>query len=111
MKRCPECGRDCSDDPLSFCLDDGSELLFGVAAGEHAMAILDSSFRVQPSGGHSSESATRSFDRTTASEAEFPTTVENRTERQRLSAHRAAQPKSGIKSLMIVGLSDHTISH
>lgn len=29
MKRCPECGRDYNDDSLSFCLDDGSELLFG----------------------------------------------------------------------------------
>ncbi len=31
MKRCPECGRDYNDDSLSFCLDDGSELLFGPA--------------------------------------------------------------------------------
>jgi len=29
MKRCPECGRDYNDDSLSFCLDDGAELLFG----------------------------------------------------------------------------------
>ena len=29
MKRCPECGRDYNDDSLSFCLDDGQELLFG----------------------------------------------------------------------------------
>ncbi|HRJ90366.1 MAG TPA: hypothetical protein PLN05_17065, partial [Pyrinomonadaceae bacterium] len=33
MKRCPECGRDYNDDSLSFCLDDGSELLFGPARG------------------------------------------------------------------------------
>lgn len=32
MKRCPECGRDYDDDSLSFCLDDGSERLFGPAA-------------------------------------------------------------------------------
>lgn len=31
MKRCPQCGRDYNDDSLSFCLDDGSELLFGPA--------------------------------------------------------------------------------
>jgi TolB-like protein len=29
MKRCPECRRDYNDDSLSFCLDDGMELLFG----------------------------------------------------------------------------------
>ncbi len=41
MKRCPECGRDYNDDSLSFCLDDGSELLFGPAsADEPATAIL-----------------------------------------------------------------------
>ncbi|MBK6724789.1 MAG: hypothetical protein IPG58_16435 [Acidobacteria bacterium] len=34
MKRCPECGRDYNDDSMSFCLDDGSELLFGPAKSE-----------------------------------------------------------------------------
>lgn len=29
MKRCPQCSRDYNDDTLSFCLDDGTELLFG----------------------------------------------------------------------------------
>ncbi|MFZ1700616.1 MAG: tetratricopeptide repeat protein [Pyrinomonadaceae bacterium] len=29
MKRCPECRRDYYDDTLLYCLDDGSELLFG----------------------------------------------------------------------------------
>ena len=33
MKRCPECGRDYNDDSLNFCLDDGSELLFGPTTG------------------------------------------------------------------------------
>lgn len=32
MKRCPQCGRDYNDDSMSFCLDDGSELLFGPAS-------------------------------------------------------------------------------
>ncbi|MEP6789407.1 MAG: tetratricopeptide repeat protein [Acidobacteriota bacterium] len=41
MKRCPECGRNYNDDSMSFCLDDGSELLFGPASiGEPATAIL-----------------------------------------------------------------------
>ena len=41
MKRCPQCGRDYNDDSLSFCLDDGSELLFGPSTGESATAILN----------------------------------------------------------------------
>ena len=41
MKRCPECGRDYNDDSMSFCLDDGSELLFGPASmDEPATAIM-----------------------------------------------------------------------
>ena len=43
MKRCPDCGRDYNDDSLSYCLDDGSELLFGPADfDEPATAILHS---------------------------------------------------------------------
>jgi TolB-like protein len=43
MKRCSECGRDYNDDSLSFCLDDGAELLFGpVSTGEMRTAILRS---------------------------------------------------------------------
>lgn len=45
MKRCPQCGRDYNDDSMSFCLDDGAELLFGPGGGsstndEPATAIL-----------------------------------------------------------------------
>src|SRR5438270_6492530 len=40
MKRCPECGRD-YDNTMSFCLDDGAELLYGPASiDEPATAIL-----------------------------------------------------------------------
>ncbi len=43
MKRCPECGRNYNDDSMSFCLDDGAELLFGPASmDEPATAILHS---------------------------------------------------------------------
>ena len=35
MKRCPECKRDYYDDTLSYCLEDGSELLHGVS-GENS---------------------------------------------------------------------------
>jgi TolB-like protein/Tfp pilus assembly protein PilF len=40
MKRCPECRRDYYDDTLSFCLEDGTQLVYGVAADEPATAIL-----------------------------------------------------------------------
>jgi len=40
MKRCPQCGRDYNDDSLSFCLDDGSELLFGPSSDEPSTAIF-----------------------------------------------------------------------
>ncbi len=40
MKRCPECGRE-YDNTMSFCLDDGSELLYGPASmDEPKTAIL-----------------------------------------------------------------------
>ncbi len=37
MKRCPQCARDYNDDSMSFCLDDGSELLFGPATGSREL--------------------------------------------------------------------------
>ncbi len=41
MKKCPKGGRDYNDDSMSFCLDDGSELLFGPASmDEPQTAIL-----------------------------------------------------------------------
>ena len=40
MKRCPECRRDYYDDTLSFCLEDGKPLVYGVSSDESATAIL-----------------------------------------------------------------------
>ena len=70
MKRCPECGRNYNDDSMSFCLDDGSELLFGPASmDEPATAILSEPPAL--AGGQSvSENPTRPFIHTTAAEAE-----------------------------------------
>ena len=59
MKRCPECGRNYNDDSMSFCLDDGAELLFGPASMDEPATAILSEFRVPPSGGSSSESPTR----------------------------------------------------
>ncbi|MEZ5423299.1 MAG: tetratricopeptide repeat protein [Pyrinomonadaceae bacterium] len=56
MKRCPKCRRDYNDDSLSFCLDDGSELLFGPASmDEPQTAIL-------PDGAASGEPRTQILD-------------------------------------------------
>ena len=44
MRLCPQCGRE-YDNSMSFCLDDGAELLYGPAsADEPATAILSGSF-------------------------------------------------------------------
>src|SRR5688572_11588283 len=40
MKRCPECRRDYHDDTLSFCLADGTELVYGLSDDEPSTAIL-----------------------------------------------------------------------
>jgi hypothetical protein len=58
MKRCPECGRE-YDNSMSFCLDDGAELLYGPASGNEPLvdgprtAILSA---------HETESPTITFD-------------------------------------------------
>lgn len=44
MKRCPDCGRDYFDDTLSFCLDDGKQLLEGPSTTEHVTAVLPPSW-------------------------------------------------------------------
>src|SRR5215203_3140312 len=99
MKRCPECSRDYNDDSLSFCLDDGAELLFGAATDEPATAIL-SAFGVPPSGG-ASESATRTQLHTTA-EAQPPIDLEGSSERRSLPAHRAAKQLVVLAAIMLV---------
>jgi len=69
MKRCPECGRE-YDNTMSFCLDDGAELLYGPATGsftpdEPATAILH---ETTPQ----SEAATRAQIHETKPDAELP---------------------------------------
>ncbi len=113
MKRCPKCRRDYNDDSLSFCLDDGSELLFGpkseppASSGgqfdEPQTAIL-SEVGVTPSGGSGSvvpasaggqfaENPTRPFIHTTEAEAEPQGSLGQASEKQSFSADRAAKPQ------------------
>ncbi len=114
MKKCPECGRE-YDLSMSFCLDDGAELLYGPASvDEPATAIL--SEPRESAGGQFSESATRPQIYTTAG-APPRGSLERSTERQsvpapgrgsvagtpQLSAHRSAKPMlaSGFVILLL----------
>jgi TolB-like protein/Tfp pilus assembly protein PilF len=121
MKRCPECRRDYYDDTLSFCLEDGAQLVYGVSnerivADEPATAIL----LEPPVVTNGSETATKVFSHTTNEteilQAEAEAEPQRRSgsfiENQSLSANRAAEPKRnrnklfaafGIAILLLVG--------
>ena len=92
MKRCPECRRDYYDDSLLYCLDDGTALVDGPASiDEPATAV----FGVPPSEGGTPESQTRPQIHRTA-EAEPQKSLDDSSERQSLSAHRAAKPLGAL---------------
>ncbi|MGD9588519.1 MAG: tetratricopeptide repeat protein [Pyrinomonadaceae bacterium] len=98
MKRCPDCGRDYNDDSLSFCLDDGSELLFGPKSfDEPQTAILHET-------AHPSEAATRAQIHTTAAEPQ--SRLGQPAEKHSFSANRAAKPlmiAGGVLLLLVAG--------
>ncbi len=88
MKRCPQCSRE-YDLTMSFCLDDGSELLYGPASmDEPQTAIL--SEPAASEGGQFAEAETRAQIHTTAAEPQPP--VRDVPEKPSLSANRAAKP-------------------
>ena len=94
MKRCPECRRDYYDETLLYCLEDGVALLQGpVSPDEPATAILQST--AAPG-----EAATRAQIQTT--EAEPPGYLADTSERQSLSAHRAAKPLAGASVVLVL---------
>jgi TolB-like protein/Tfp pilus assembly protein PilF len=76
MKHCPECNRNYADPTLSYCLNDGAPLIYGLAIEEPETAIL--------SGDVPSEAPTRQIDphTTTPTEAQpfpkLPTTARSR---------------------------------
>ncbi len=126
MKRCPECRRDYSDDTLLYCLEDGNALVQGLvpAPDGPATAILSEppasaggQFVGEPTteilseppgsaGGQFAESMTRPQIHTTdqtaifahGAEAEPQETLGGLSERQSLSANRAAQPRGKVGS-------------
>ena len=110
MKRCPECRRDYYDDTLLYCLDDGNALLEGPASADEPATAILSEFRVPPSGGSSSETPTRAQIHRTDQTAVFPRGAEAEpreslgglSERQSLSAHRAAKPLAALVVAVVI---------
>src|SRR6188768_4417166 len=99
MKRCPECGRE-YDLSMSFCLDDGTELLYGPASmDEPATAVLSESS--VSAGGQFSESATRPQIHTTAAEREPQRSLGDGAERHRAAKtqERTGDLPRGVESL------------
>jgi TolB-like protein/Flp pilus assembly protein TadD len=100
MKKCPQCGRE-YDATMSFCLDDGAELLYGPAASSFgngpATAILPEP-PASAGGQPVSENPTRPFIHTTAAEAQPRESLGGPSERPSVSAHRAAKPAAGVSA-------------
>ncbi len=71
MKRCPECRRDYYDDTLSYCLADGTELVYGLSDNDPATAILSESTSLA-GGTAPSESPTRAEFNATGESAVLP---------------------------------------
>ncbi|MEP6788000.1 MAG: hypothetical protein ABJB40_06180 [Acidobacteriota bacterium] len=111
MKRCPECRRDYYDDTLSFCLEDGMQLVQGsvpvgqAVSDEPATAILHTA---DPVG----DARTRAQINTTEETAIFPHMEAepqrisgNLSEKHSFSANRAAKPlvAGGVAIILLIG--------
>jgi adenylate cyclase len=109
MKRCPQCGRE-YDNSMIFCLDDGVELLYGPALGDEPATAILSEPRAVATGLPPGESSPRGQVHTTDQTAIFPRRTEaepqgridNVTERQSLSVHRAAQPLVAFIAVLVI---------
>ncbi|MEP6848423.1 MAG: hypothetical protein ABI999_06175 [Acidobacteriota bacterium] len=110
MKRCPECRRDYYDDTLLYCLDDGTPLLDGpVSMDEPQTAILSEPGGVA-TGFRGGEDETRQQTLTTEQTAILQTGAEaepqkswgDASEKQSLSANRAAKPLMAIGLAIII---------
>src|SRR5215208_5511063 len=99
MKRCPGCGRE-YDNSMMFCLDDGTELLYGPAnVDEPATAILSvprGDILSEPgaiaTGFFPSESPTKVI----GTEAQPQEKFRTQSKRQSHSAHLTAEPQESI---------------
>ena len=106
MKRCPECRRDYYDDTLSFCLSDGTELVYGLV-DEPATAIL--SEPGAPIGEDQTRPQINTTDQTAilraGAEADPQRNLGDLSERQSRSVNRAAKPLAiaGVAVVLLVG--------
>ncbi len=91
MKRCPECGRE-YDNTMMFCLDDGSELLYGPAAGSEPTA---------PAGGQFGDEHQTAIFHSTAVPGEAPTRAQIFTTEQTAVMQRGAEaePRESLGGL------------
>ncbi|MFN0280328.1 MAG: tetratricopeptide repeat protein [Pyrinomonadaceae bacterium] len=71
MKKCPQCGRE-YDNTMSFCLDDGAELLYGPASMDGPKTAILSEPGAIATGFHASESPTKPQIHTTDQTAILP---------------------------------------
>ncbi len=89
---------------MSFCLDDGAELLYGPARSEPGAVATGCDDEPQTAILHEtappSEAATRAQIHTTAAEPQSQ--VGEASERQSLSAHRAAEPRKGFDKRLLL---------
>jgi len=74
MKKCPECRRDYYDDTLSFCLDDGTPLIYGASANEPVTAILSEPGAIA-TGFSSDEASTAMFRNSSASQIDTSNSI------------------------------------
>lgn len=102
MKRCPECRRDYYDDTLSFCLADGSELVYGLSEEEPATAIL--SERPPLARGQFDGAKTHSLNQATQAEAESQEKTRSLSEEQRVTANKAAKPLLILAGFLVLVL-------
>ena len=100
MKRCPQCGRG-YDNTMMFCLDDGAELLYGPASMDEPATAILSEPPALAGGQLHRENPTRPFVHNTA-EAEPRESLGDLSERQSLSAHRAAKPLLAALGVIVV---------
>jgi len=113
MKRCPDCRRDYTDDTLLYCLDDGTALLDGPASMDEPATALLSEPGAVATGFRGGEDQTRPQINTTGQTAILHTGVEakprrnsgNLSERQSLSAHRAAKPLIAVGIAVVLLIS------
>ena len=110
MKRCPECRRDYYDDTLLYCLDDGNALLEGPASADEPVTAILSEPGAIGGGFRPNEAQTRPHIITADQAAIFPReakaepqeSLSTPSEKQSLSAHRAAEPQRGRNKLFAV---------